>query len=293
MFDAWAAYDAASTGTCLGGDLRRPPWECTLPNQEAAISYAAFRALLDQFPTEVATFIRLMAELGYDATDISTDVATPAGIGNVAAQAVLDVRHDDGANQLGDRRNDAYPFYGTYADYTGYGPANEYDRLLDPNRWQPLRARDWRGVTMVQQCVAPHWGNVLPFGLEHGAQLRPATLPPLYPDPAYAERATEILEMSAKLTDEHKMIVEYWADGPSSELPPGHWCMLARWVSRRDGHDLATDVKLFFALTNALMDAGIAAWDCKRAMDYVRPVRAGACRSLTAATGSRTSPPPP
>lgn len=33
-------------------------------------------------------------------------------------------------------------------------------------------------------------------------------------------------------------------------------------------------MKLFFALSNALMDAGIAAWDAKRAYDYVRPVTA-------------------
>ncbi len=35
---------------------------------------------------------------------------------------------------------------------------------------------------------------------------------------------------------------------------------------------IGKSVKLFFALSNALMDAGIAAWDCKRAFDYARPV---------------------
>jgi hypothetical protein len=34
------------------------------------------------------------------------------------------------------------------------------------------------------------------------------------------------------------------------------------------------DVKMFFALTNALLDVSIAAWDCKRAFDYVRPITA-------------------
>lgn len=34
------------------------------------------------------------------------------------------------------------------------------------------------------------------------------------------------------------------------------------------------DVKLFFALTNAIFDAGIVAWDNKRAFDSVRPITA-------------------
>jgi hypothetical protein len=68
--------------------------------------------------------------------------------------------------------------------------------------------------------------------------------------------------------------VEYWADGPGTELPPGHWALFAQWVSRRDSHTVDDDVKMFFALTNALLDVGIAVWDCKRAFDYVRPITA-------------------
>jgi hypothetical protein len=68
------------------------------------------------------------------------------------------------------------------------------------------------------------------------------------------------------------MIAEYWANGPHSELPPGHWDLFAQYVSARDHHTLDDDVKMFFELTNAIFDAGIAAWDAKRAFDSVRPV---------------------
>src|SRR5215216_6703946 len=50
VYDAWAAYDATAIGTRLGGDLRRPSWERTLANKQEAISYAAYRALVDLFP---------------------------------------------------------------------------------------------------------------------------------------------------------------------------------------------------------------------------------------------------
>jgi hypothetical protein len=69
-----------------------------------------------------------------------------------------------------------------------------------------------------------------------------------------------------------KAVAEYWSDGPRSELPPGHWNLFATWVSRRDRNGLDADVKLFFALANAQLDAGIAAWDAKRRYDNERPV---------------------
>jgi hypothetical protein len=83
-----------------------------------------------------------------------------------------------------------------------------------------------------------------------------------------------VLADSGGLTDEHKAIAEYWADGPGTETPCGHWCLLARQVSGRDGHGLDGDVKLLFALAGALLDASIACWDAKRTYDSVRPVTA-------------------
>jgi hypothetical protein len=70
------------------------------------------------------------------------------------------------------------------------------------------------------------------------------------------------------------MIAEYWANGPHTELPPGHWDLFAQFVSARDHHTVSQDVKMFFAMTNAIFDAGIAAWTAKRTFDSVRPVTA-------------------
>jgi hypothetical protein len=50
--------------------------------------------------------------------------------------------------------------------------------------------------------------------------------------------------------------------------------VLAQAVSRKRGHTLDDDVKLFFALGNAVMDAGIAAWKVKFQYDFVRPTTA-------------------
>lgn len=269
IYDAWAAYDSVAIGTRLGGILRQPVSEHTMPNKKKAVSFAAYRALVDLFPSEMAKFNTVMTQLGYDPTDTSTDRSTPSGVGNGACQAVLDYRHHDGSNQLGD----LHP--GAYSDYTNYEPANNPDHINDPNHWQPLRISDGHGGFVIQRFVAPHWGKVIPFVLKQPDQFAPKE-PNIYPKEAaqYLKQAQQILDFSANLTDRQKVIVEYWADGPGSEFPPGHWALFAQFVSARDHHTLDEDVKLFFAMTNAVFDASVSSWYFKRAYDYVRPITA-------------------
>jgi hypothetical protein len=270
IYDAWAAYDAAAVGTRLGANLRRPTAERTQANKERAVSFAAYLALVDLFPARQAVFAQRMATLGY-ATD-GTDTSTPATVGTTAGQAVVDFRHNDGANQLNG-----------YADTSGYVPVNTWDKVLDPDRWQPLCVPlPPPGATECpaqQKYLTPHWRTVVPFGLKSADQYRPDHGPAVSvekgkPSSAYLKEVDQQLLYSASLTDTHKVITEYWSDGPRSELPPGHWNVFAQWVSRRDRHGLDRDAKLFFALDNALLDASITAWDAKRQWDSVRPITA-------------------
>jgi hypothetical protein len=258
MYDAWSAYDAQALGTVLGGSLRRPHGEHTIDNKREAISYAAYRALTNLYPGRSGEFEALLRQLGYEPANETVDTDSPAGVGNVAAAALLALRAGDGANQAGG-----------YADYTGYAPANPPDQVLEPERWQPLRNPDGS----VQSFITPHWQHVTPFALTTAAQFRPPP-PASYRSGEYQRQVQEVILLSARLGDREKMIAEYWADGPQSELPPGHWNVFARFVSRRDAHTLDDDVKLFFALNNALCDASIAAWEAKRYYDYVRPITA-------------------
>jgi hypothetical protein len=277
MYDAWAAYDERATGTELGGLLRRPAQERTLANKQAAISYAAFRALSDVLSVDTrSVYVPLMRELGYDPSDQSTDIETPAGVGNVACGAVLAFRHHDQANQLGDLAP------GSYSDWTGYVSVNAPSLVpphaapADANHWQPLVYVDANGNLVTQQFAGAQWCYVAPFALSHGEDFRDrlAPKPAEFGSADYLQQAEELVVMSAALTDKQKVIADYWADGPKSEQPPGHWLLFARFVSVRDHHTLDEDVKMTFALTNAMFDAGIAAWDAKRAYDSVRPATA-------------------
>lgn len=82
-----------------------------------------------------------------------------------------------------------------------------------------------------------------------------------------------------------RALTEFWADGPSSETPPGHWNSIANHVSddmtsfRVGGTGpevdrLEWDVKLYFALNAALHDAACAAWSVKRYYNAWRPLSA-------------------
>jgi hypothetical protein len=270
IYDAWAAYDPLAVGTRLGAGLRQPAGERTQANKDKAASFAAYTALMDLFPARQAIFTDRMQSLY--GLEFAADTSTPATVGVTAAQAVLDYRHADGANQLNG-----------YADTSGYQPVNSWDQVVDPDHWQPLCVPlPPPGTTTCpaqQRFATPHWRSVTPFALTSAAQFRPDHGPAVTvlkgkPSDAFRKEVDQQLKYSAGLTDTQKAVAEYWEDPPGSETPAGHWNVFAQWVSRRDHHTLDQDAKVFMALNNALLDASITAWDAKRYWSSVRPITA-------------------
>ena len=86
--------------------------------------------------------------------------------------------------------------------------------------------------------------------------------------------------------DYTRVLAEYWADGPDSETPPGHWFTILNYVNdhlefekrfKGEGeilNNLEWDVKAYFTLAGAMHDAAVAAWGIKGWYDYIRPVSA-------------------
>ena len=91
-------------------------------------------------------------------------------------------------------------------------------------------------------------------------------------NPSFIAQAEALVQTSATLTEDQKLVAEFWEDGPGTSFPPGAWMTLAQYVSQRDGHDAATDAVLFMTMGNAMFDAAIATWDAKVFFDYARPV---------------------
>lgn len=265
MFNAWTEYDKVALPT-LGSPVRRPERERTVENKRETISYAAYRTLTDLFPSYTSNFDQRMTSLGYDPKKESQDRATPSGIGLLAADQVLQDRHHDGSNQLGD----LHP--GAYSDYTGYVPANSVDNIRDPDRWQPLMERG-KGKAAAQEFYMPQWGLVKPFGFDSVLEFRPHTAPKSLESDreGYLRQAQELVDISNNLTERQKVIAEYWELSQGSGSNYVLWNQFAQFVSQRKHYQLDDQVKLFFALNNAMLDASIATWDAKRHWDSERP----------------------
>lgn len=267
MYDAWAAYDAKAVGTRLGGTLRRPEAERTDANKAKAIAYGTYRALLFVHPEDAAWIKGEMTRMGFDPENASTDVTKPEGIGNVAAQAVIDFRKQDGANQLGDEIGSSG---GAFSDYTYYKPVNPGDTIVDPDRWQPIPFSDGKGGTFKPGFLTPHWYRVKPLALERSDLFRPPP-PPLVGSPQLQKEVEEVVLFNASLSMPQRALVEFMRDGPRSTGQSGHWLRFAQDVSRRDHHGIDQDVKLFFVVGGVAFDAFIACWEAKRYYDSSRP----------------------
>jgi hypothetical protein len=273
MYDAWSVYtDAAlSTSTALYIKINDEE-KCTKDNRRKAFSYAAYRVLVELFrlalPSHNKNMFRdLMYELDYDPADTSLDITTPQGIGNMMAKLVIEYRAGDGANPYGTLHMPAW------SDYTGYTPVNTWNKVNDLSYWQSLQIMTSTGKYKIQHFIVPHWGLVHSFSLNYNGQFRPE--PPFKKHQAqFKYQAREILTISAELTDKQKAIAEYWADAPGTYTPAGHWCEIAQYIALNKKYGNSNCIKLFFALSNALLDASIACWECKLQFNSVRPVTA-------------------
>jgi hypothetical protein len=273
IYDAWAAYDPtadATNGASASGSA---------DDQKLAIGHAAYQTLTALFGAR-AQFDAMLAAQG----SAPGDLAPAAQVGRQAAADILAQRADDGAN---------FPSYADPTDWNNSAanvnkstptpvvvtPQQPHVQPIDPNKWQPLINPD--GTT--QSWLLPHWAFVRPFALSSGSSLRPEG-PALRltgtrdggksGNGLVLQEVNQILQYSRELDDKTKATAWYWSDGPGSATPPGHWNVIAQAVSRQRGHTLGQDAKLFFALNNALLDAGIVAWDAKRAYNSMRPITA-------------------
>ena len=142
----------------------------------------------------------------------------------------------------------------------GFEQVVEWSGFLDPAD----------GV-MIDISPASRGNNTLGTNDGHGYDVNPVTGQPYTPQMVPAG-------------DYYRVLAEFWADGPDSETPPGHWFTIANYVSDhplttkrldgRDVDDLEWDVKLYLALGGAMHDVAIAAWGVKGWYDYIRPVSA-------------------
>lgn len=208
-------------------------------NPIAAISSAAYEILLVHFPDQEAF---LLEKLNENTHDISNEKMKEDGIelGKLAAQAILDLRKDDGA----------------FAD-----PLGTVDFSETPGVYQP--------VSPFEFAYAPFWKNIKPFALESPQQLRVIENPALKSE-KYLIDYNEVKSIgslnSSTRTEEETFIAKFWY-----ELAEMGWNKIAREVAKEKNLSLIETARLFALLDIALADAYIAGWDGKYHYNFWRP----------------------
>lgn len=348
MYDAWAAYDATAVGYAHNETAVVPSGSTLEQARQEAISYAAYRILIQRYVTAKhpntpaanttsaqASFDAEMATLGYPTTTTTTVGSTPAAVGNRVAASVLAFASTDQSREISGYDDPTYT-----AANSPLILSQATNGMLDPNRWQPLAFNvrfTQNGIIAesIQSFVGAHWGEVRPFSLHYQGEedVYHDPGPPPYlngvGDAAFKDNNIEVIRFSSwldpddgitqdyspasignntlgfndgtghpvnpitgtpyapnvmKRADFGRVLAEFWADGPDSETPPGHWNSLANAVvdhpdfeARLGGSGpildpLEWDVKMYLALNGSQHDAAVAAWGCKRKYDYVRPI---------------------
>ncbi|EDX82796.1 hypothetical protein S7335_1099 [Synechococcus sp. PCC 7335] len=310
MYDAWSAYSTDAVSTQTGDSLQRPASEHTDANKTEAMSFAAYRVLLELFPEAETSllFDNLMTELGFNTGNKTVDPSTAAGIGNLSAEALMAFRRTDGSNQING-----------YEDTTGYEPVNkDVDSIQNLEKWTPetipipSAGSSANTSSRMQMFLTPQWSVVTPFALESSSALRPEAPEPFllvdafvdlesrtitlagerearvitadmvgkagepgkFINQRFIDQAERVVRASAALTDIQKLIAEFWEDAGGTSFPPGTWHTFGEYVSARDSHSLDEDALMFLSLSNAIFDAGVATWEAKVFYNYVRPIRA-------------------
>ncbi|WP_234320059.1 DUF6851 domain-containing protein [Streptomyces sp. SBT349] len=274
-FDAVAPYHPTAVGIYTRIE-RRPASEGeTNRNRNIAVIYATYRVVQGVFEEREPLLREVLVSLGLDPDDESEDPTTAIGIGNMAGKGVINARLGDGINQLGDEG----PKYNgrPYEDYTGYRPVNTAFEVVNPSRWQPQLGPHNRrqgvgqgdkGAFAVQHFVTPQLRLTESHTFDDPSEFE--LPPPRFTDHTrerdYKRSVDEILEVSANLTDEQKVIAELFDNKVVGIRLP-----IFAAGDAHPGLDMDGWVQVFLMHTVAMYDSLIAVWHNKVLHDAVRP----------------------
>lgn len=267
-FDAAAPYHPTAVGVFSNLPKQKPfnPEDNTSLNVAMT---AASKVIADYcFPKHTEKWKMMLNDVVGGLSD-DPEVKIAIAVGEAAGLAVWNGRLHDGMNHagtLGGHEVMPQPF----ADYTGYAPVNSPYAVNDPSRWQPGVERVGTGKYRAQMFVTPQYGLVTPY-----TELWSLNLP--LPSPSksdynnlveYKAQAEEVLAKSAAMTDEQKMLAEFYENKLFS-LP-----VSAVVASMKQSMNLMEFIHMFFAQEVAIFDAGIWIWAKKKEYDAVRPFTA-------------------
>lgn len=256
IFDAVNAiekrYENFSTNLKL---INLSPTLTTGASTIAAAAQAAYRVLVDLYPSQKAEFD---AQLARSLADVPDGTAETNGItiGNRIADAVILSRRADGSN----------------------GAQARYAPSPLPGQFEFTRPDNF--------ALLPGWGKVQPFTIPNADRFVPSG-PPIFGSAGYAADLNTVQRVggydSTSRTADQSEIAVFWSyDRADTFRPPAQWNVIAETVAIRAGsatesilgRSVLDNARLFAHLNIAQADAGIMAWETKFTYNQERPISA-------------------
>lgn len=226
------------------------------PSDAAVISAASATVLKAMFPLEVAFIDAKLKEAKdvrlWAGMNVASDITAGEALGNGVAAKVMARAKTDG---MGAANNQTLtPAMIDNAKKIG---------VTEPWVSQELPARP---------PLLPTYGNVLPwnFAKTELAVIRPS-MPPLIGSDEFKRDMDELVKISQKQTREQARIANFWADGPGTYTPPGHWHRIAANLCRDNKFSEVRTARTLALMATAVQDAGISCWETKYYYYYPRP----------------------
>jgi hypothetical protein len=218
------------------------------PSEDAVVAQASYVILLAMFPGEGPFLAEKLAESKnvpiWAKTNVSSDVIAGANLGAAVAAKVMAKAKADGMSAANNQ-------------------AIVSDLIANAKK---------RGITTLwasQELPArppmlPNFGAVKTWNFDRATleSIRPE-IPYLPGSPEFTSDLAELQRINVSQTREQAAIANYWADGPGSYTPPGHWHRYACQAGVEAKYSQVRMARMLAYVGTALMDAGVACWETK------------------------------
>lgn len=225
------------------------------PSEDAVMAAVSQKILTAMFPLE-ADYIQKQAEEHLNSrrwagVNTDSDLAAGKALGEAVAAKFLARASTDGMKNV----------LGNAAIQDSMRQAAE--NTFGWSAWHSLEGPPRPGMLML-------FGWVKPWCIPNVASVRPP-VPPAVGSDVFNAQVAELKRIADNLTPEQRRIANFWADGPSTYTPPGHWNRIAAELIFENQLNPLRTARIFAYMNMAVADAGISCWDAKYYYCYPRP----------------------
>lgn len=238
------------------------------PSEDAVIAITSRELLKMLFPAEKEYLDRMAEEhiqsRLWAGANVESDLHAGRVLGQAVANRVLTYARNDGMARAGDQSK----MDSIRADAASRGIREQWHSLDIPER----------------PAMLPLFGYVKTWNFDDATKiaLRPP-MPPMPGSPEFEADMEELRRITKNRTREQFRIAAYWADGPGSYTPPGHWNRRAAELIQEKQFNEIRSARAMALVNTALHDAGVTCWDVKYHYMIMRPTEAD--RSIKTSTG--------